>query len=837
MKKILLLLSLNVFIISYLNAQSGLSGKITDEKNQSLFGVNITIKGVENDVSTGTTSDFEGNYTIELAVGTYEINYQYVGYKKQTKRIDINEGEMLNIDIVLVENAEIIEEIVVSASKYEQKLSDVTVSMQVIKPQMIENTNTNNMESAINKIPGVDINDGQPSIRGGSGWSYGAGSRVLVLVDELPIIAADAGNVKWDYLPVENISQVEVIKGASSVLYGSSAMNGVINIRTAYPTEKAKTKIIYNVGFYNQPKNPVKYLNGKTWDTNLYTDNNFYQEGNTPTSVLLRDDLFYWISKPMFGGVNFMHMQQFGNFDFVIAGNQFVDEGYRTNNFDKRTRINTNLRFRSKRVEGLAYGINANFMGQAKSDFLLWASEKLKDVDGNDSVIIRPFVAMDGAVNINEGYRINIDPYAYYYKKNGSRYSIRTRYFFVDNRIPSDTSKNNQSEFYYLEYRYQTDIGEKTKLAAGGVNAYSEIHSNLFGDHFSNNMAGYVQVDNNFGRLKTSVGMRGEYYIVDTTQTESMIDIELGDEIIEIPIKPVFRAGANYRLFEYTNLRASFGQGYRFPSIAEKYTATAFAGLLNVFPNPNLDSETGWNVEVGGHQGFKIGKGWQGFGDIATFYSRYNNMMEFGFGLFDTETFLPLADSIQPTIDNMGFQSQNIGDVRVIGTDISVSARGKLTKNIDLTLFAGYTYMDAINLYKDEAEKLVVYETKNRETDYLKYRYKHSLKGNIIVDYKVISAGISMIYHSPVLALDNIFVSSDQDFQAFNNLVLPGFTDYYAYHKYRPMLTYDTHFGWNMNESIMISIVIRNLFNREYIERPGNMLPPRSLSFQFKAEF
>jgi outer membrane receptor protein involved in Fe transport len=837
MKKILLLLSLNVFIISYLNAQSGLSGKITDEKNQSLFGVNITIKGVENDVSTGTTSDFEGNYTIELAVGTYEINYQYVGYKKQTKRIDINEGEMLNIDIVLVENAEIIEEIVVSASKYEQKLSDVTVSMQVIKPQMIENTNTNNMESAINKIPGVDINDGQPSIRGGSGWSYGAGSRVLVLVDELPIIAADAGNVKWDYLPVENISQVEVIKGASSVLYGSSAMNGVINIRTAYPTEKAKTKIIYNVGFYNQPKNPVKYLNGKTWDTNLYTDNNFYQEGNTPTSVLLRDDLFYWISKPMFGGVNFMHMQQFGNFDFVIAGNQFVDEGYRTNNFDKRTRINTNLRFRSKRVEGLAYGINANFMGQAKSDFLLWASEKLKDVDGNDSVIIRPFVAMDGAVNINEGYRINIDPYAYYYKKNGSRYSIRTRYFFVDNRIPSDTSKNNQSEFYYLEYRYQTDIGEKTKLAAGGVNAYSEIHSNLFGDHFSNNMAGYVQVDNNFGRLKTSVGMRGEYYIVDTTQTESMIDIELGDEIIEIPIKPVFRAGANYRLFEYTNLRASFGQGYRFPSIAEKYTATAFAGLLNVFPNPNLDSETGWNVEVGGHQGFKIGKGWQGFGDIATFYSRYNNMMEFGFGLFDTETFLPLADSIQPTIDNMGFQSQNIGDVRVIGTDISVSARGKLTKNIDLTLFAGYTYMDAINLYKDEAEKLVVYETKNRETDYLKYRYKHSLKGNIIVDYKVIYAGISMIYHSPVLALDNIFVSSDQDFQAFNNLVLPGFTDYYAYHKYRPMLTYDTHFGWNMNESIMISIVIRNLFNREYIERPGNMLPPRSLSFQFKAEF
>lgn len=818
-------------------AQSGIKGHIVDTNNEGLYGVNVVITQANTDFNSGTISDFDGNYSIELKAGDYHLSYQYVGYKKIEKDITIKDNEFIQLDIVLEENAEIIEEIVVSASKYEQKLSEVTVSMEVIKPQMIENTNTNSMESAITKIPGVDVNDGQPSIRGGSGWSYGAGSRVLVLVDELPIIAADAGNVKWDYLPIENVSQVEVLKGASSVLYGSSAMNGVINIRTAYPTEKSKTKIIYNVGFYNEPKNPIQYINGKTWDSNLYTDNNFYQDGNTPASIMLRENTFYWVSKPMFSGLNFMHMQQFGNFDFVIAGNQFVDEGYRTDNFDKRTRINTNLRFRSKRVEGLAYGVNANFMGQAKSDFLLWTSETLNDVNGADSIVIRPLNAMPGAVNVIEGYRINIDPFIYYYKENGSRYSVRTRYFLVDNRIPIDTSKNSKSRIFYGEYRYQTDIGEKTKLAAGFVNSYSEIFSNLFGNHFSNNLAGYVQVDNNFGRLKTSVGLRTEYYRVDTTQTESMIDIELGKNTIEVPVKPVFRAGANYRLFEYTNLRASFGQGYRFPSVAEKYTTTAFAGLLNVFPNPNLESETGWNVEVGAHQGFKIGKGWMGFADAAAFYSRYNNMMEFGFGLFDTETYLPLADSIIPTMDNMGFQSQNIGDVRVIGVDLSISAKGSITDDIDATLFAGYTHMDAINLYDTEEEKDIIYATKNRDTDYLKYRYKHSLKGNIIIDYKVISAGVSMIYHSPMLALDNIFVSQDPGFQTFNNLVLNGFADYYAYNKYKPMLTYDVHFGWQINDAIKASVVVQNLFNREYIERPGNMLPPRAVSFQFKAEF
>nr|MDA3820022.1 TonB-dependent receptor [Candidatus Delongbacteria bacterium] len=496
-----------------------------------------------------------------------------------------------------------------------------------------------------------------------------------------------------------------------------------------------------------------------------------------------------------------------------------------------------NLRYRSKKIDGLAVGVNASFMALKKIDFILWNSETLTDVNGEDSVMVYPYQAAGSSAYPNEAIRFNIDPFIYYYKKNGSRYSIRTRYFKTDNRQVSDTSKNATSEIYYGEYMYQTDIGKNTKLAAGSVTSYSEVESNLFGPHFSNNLAGYIQIDNNFGALKTSVGIRAEYYRVDTAQTESMIDIELGDEIIEIPVNPVFRAGANYRLAEYTNVRASFGQAYRFPSIAEKYTATAFAGLLNIFPNPRLDSETGWNVEVGGRQGFRIGKDWTGFADVAGFYSRYNNMMEFSFGRFDTETFLPLPDSVQATMDNLGFQSRNIGNVHIAGLDLSVSAKGELLDKLNVTLFAGYTYLYPENIYENDETREEVYATKNRDTDYLKYRYKHSVKGNIILEYNVFTAGISMKYHSPVLAVDNIFVSQDPNQMTFNNLLLNGYADYYAYHKYKPLFTYDLHFGWQMNKSIKSSFVIRNLFNTEFIERPGNMLPPRTVSYQFTAEF
>ena len=135
-----------------------------------------------------------------------------------------------------------LDDVVISASKYEQKLGDVPVSMAVIKPALIENKATRDAQAIVEQVPGVQINENQVSIRGGSGWSYGAGSRVLVMVDGMPMLAGDANDIKWSAIPLENISQIEILKGASSVLYGSSALNGVINIRTQYPKDEPVTK-------------------------------------------------------------------------------------------------------------------------------------------------------------------------------------------------------------------------------------------------------------------------------------------------------------------------------------------------------------------------------------------------------------------------------------------------------------------------------------------------------------------------------------------------------------------------------------------------------------------
>ena len=126
--------------------------------------------------------------------------------------------------------------------------------MDVIDSKLIESKNCIILSDLIRNLPSVQLIDGQLNIRSGSGWSYGTGSRVLVMVDDMPILSADQGEVDFNLIPMETIDKIEIIKGASSALYGSSALNGVINIKTKSPSYNPKTTISSFVGFWDNQK-------------------------------------------------------------------------------------------------------------------------------------------------------------------------------------------------------------------------------------------------------------------------------------------------------------------------------------------------------------------------------------------------------------------------------------------------------------------------------------------------------------------------------------------------------------------------------------------------------
>lgn len=772
----LLLLLLAVFFHSA--AQDAIiKGKITDAATkETLPGVSVVADG-----TSGTAADVNGNYMLKVSTGTHRIEFRLVGYSVLTKNIDIKAEDTLLLNVALSQMHTELDVVVVSAGKFEQKLSEVTVSMEVLKPEMAEQRNTTNIETIIDQVPGVNVVDGQVNIRGGSGYSYGAGSRVIVLVDELPMISADAGDVKWNYLPIENLEQVEIIKGASSALFGSSALNGAINLRTAYPRDTAITKLNAYSAIYDSPK---------------------------------RKELVWWDKNPWYRGAEAMHSRKIRNLDIAVAAHYFDDDGYRELETEERIRFNANLRYRFEKAKGLSAGVNFNTMNTKGGLFLLW--------EDADSGAYRP---SDGEIQDYNNTRINIDPFATYFTQKGGKHSLRTRFFRTDNN--NDTQQGSLADLYYGEYQYQKRLPKDLTVTSGIVSTYSTVTADsLYGRHSGNNFAAYGQLDKKIKKLTLSLGLRGEYFKIDTAETKGEF---AGAK--DLPIQPVLRSGVNYHVARYTYLRASYGQGYRFPSVAEKFVSTS-VGALTIFPNPNLQPERGWSAEIGIKQGFRISK-WNGYIDAAGFWTEYRNMMEFTFDYYPPDS-IPNPTPFDK-IAYFGAKSINVGNARITGVDITLTGTGKIF-GIVTTVLAGYTYTNPIDLNYDPST-----DTMNTaSSNILKYRYYHNAKADMQLEYKKWSTGMSMRYNSFMINIDKSFQQ-----ELFNDLfptyhsglyILPGIKEYREKNN-KGDLVFDHRIAYSITKFMKLSFITKNIFNREYMSRPGDIQPPRTFVLQANFKF
>ena len=431
MKENLLIFNLLFFIISFAQNNSFV-GKVLDyNDNSSLIGVNVVIEKIPGEHSNGTATNLNGEFTFyDLEIGQYKLTVSYIGYETQIIPINITTDTNLNKVIYLKNESTEMDNIVISAGKFEQKLEEVTVSMDIIKPSLIENKNSTDLEVLMNQSPGVQIIDGQANIRGGSGWSYNTGSRVLVMIDDMPLLSGDRGTVEWNMIPMENIAQIEVIKGASSVLFGSSAMNGVINVRTAYPKDKPEAKVSLFSGYYDKPD---------------------------------REGLHWWGNNTRrFQGMSCSYAETKDNTGLVVGLNIHSNDGYKGGfitdvdssaaNFgeelpvsEKWGRFNFSTEHKSMNFAGLSYGLSGNFMYLDQYQSLIFA---------NDSIGYTPIDVPQGSTPTRfTQMMFNIDPYIKYMhpgKKNPNnqiRHSYKSR-FFRDDYQPLEEERGFSNVFY-----------------------------------------------------------------------------------------------------------------------------------------------------------------------------------------------------------------------------------------------------------------------------------------------------------------------------------------------------------------------------------------------------
>ena len=787
MRKIFGLLSFMAFIFTC-HGQS-ISGTIIDSENEEeLIGVNIILEN-----GNGTSTDVFGKYNLKVETGTQKVTFRYIGYEDVVKEMSFSSGVNKVLDIALKQVSEQLGTVVVSAGRFEQKIEEITVSMEVIKPTLIENKNTTQIETVMDQIPGVNITDGQANIRGGSGWSFGAGTRVLVMVDDMPLISGDAGQAQWSLIATENINQIEVIKGASSALYGSSALNGVINIRTAFPSQKdidknklpGHTKVTMHMGLIDKAKREELNWNGE--------------------------------KRRAFKGIEFLQSLKLNNLDLSIGGNIFKDDGYRMGEITDRKRFNLNSTYKSKKVEGLSFGINANFLFQSSGSAIIWNG------------LNEAFIPKDSAVITTSGDTYNIDPFISYISGN-NRHSFRTRYLHVinDNSTKNkDSGQDNESETYYSDYQWQKNIKKyNLKATLGTSNEIVYARSDLFnGNNSRTNNSIYSQFDKKQGKLNISIGGRYEMFNLNS-DTKYLID---GDSINSFSsAKPVFRTGLNYQLAEATYIRSSWGQGYRFPAMAELFIENEVVSGIFVYPNASLKPESGWSSEIGVKQGVKSGK-WIGYIDLAAFIQQYDDMMEFSFGQWGENKMDSLGNSLN--LFGLGFKSVNVGKTRISGIELSISGQGKINSDLSINIITGYTYMNPISLELDSVYakyltgREITYRNSGSDSTMLKYRYQHIAKADLEIIFKKISLGGSFRYNSFMKNIDQVFT------EPLIADVIPGINE--AREKFKDGdFIIDLRAGYQISTSARIGLIINNMLNREYMSRPANMMPPRTFAIQ-----
>ena len=539
--------------------QKTLSGTVTDKgSGEVLIGATVKIG------EKGTVTNLDGKYRLEnLERGEFLLEVDFVGMVSYKKTIKIGEEENQVLDIVLLQDNLLLSEATVTSSKFEKPLGELTVSLDVVKPQFIEENNAGAIDEILDRLPGVQILDGQANIRGGSGFSYGAGSRVLLLVDDIPILQADAGFPNWRDVPIENIEQVEVVKGAASALYGSSALNGIINIRTGFAKSEPVLKASVAYTNYFSPEDERK---------NWWKDTTV-----TPRKVV----------------TNVLYKKKFGKFDLVAGMNYFDLISYNEHTSDQFGRFNFNTRYRF--TDSLYVGIAGNFNSGSSNSFFYW-------LNGEDGV----YRANPGGISATEKLRFNIDPYARYIDSKGNKHKINSRLYSVRN--DNLNNQSNQSLLMYGEYQFQRRFDEQDMTITSGLVAlHTDVQAELYGDtvYTTNNLAAYLQVDKKFfDKLTIGAGIRIEQ---NTLKNPGFVYLFPDSVVVaasnESELKPVLRLGLNYQLADFTYLRASIGQGYRYPTIAEKYIFTDIGGA-NVIPNPELGSETGVSL---GHGSGKCG--------------------------------------------------------------------------------------------------------------------------------------------------------------------------------------------------------------------------------------
>ena len=200
--------------------------------------------------AAASQTDRRGEAVLALPAGEHHLIVSRLGLRPDTAVVTLRAGQDTTIVVALEEQAALVEEIIVAATRTERRIEDVPLRVEVLEREEVEEKmlmTPGDISMMLNETGGLRVQTTSPSLGAANVRVQGlAGRYTLMLADGLPLYGGQSGTLGLLQIPPMDLARVEVIKGVASALYGSSALGGVVNLVSRRPGEAPERELLLN---------------------------------------------------------------------------------------------------------------------------------------------------------------------------------------------------------------------------------------------------------------------------------------------------------------------------------------------------------------------------------------------------------------------------------------------------------------------------------------------------------------------------------------------------------------------------------------------------------------
>lgn len=634
-----------------------IAGRVLDaETREPLPFVNVFLDSTR----MGTATANDGSFLLrQVPPGKYRLRLSRLGYEALlVAEVTLAPGKLFSRDFFMRESPLTGQEVMVTAARKEQTAQMAPASVAILNAAELKHRHIATFDQALETVPGVSVmrsastNVQSLSIRGSSDVAGGGvGNRVLLLIDGRPALTSDAGGALWSLVPTNFIDRVEIVKGAFSSLYGSTAMGGVVNVITRRPTYHRQTRVEATYGIYELP----------------------------PATLRHTQDPGY------LSALGLSHSGRKNHLSYLLNFSRKESNGFRERSAYEFYDLYGKLLYDFRENRNLEISLGAT---TAKNDYPhTW-------LDNLQPYRVIPRYQDDRQEKLN--YNADV----FYWAVPSPRVKYSSRFYFYRNRARSFFNENDpnwrqtRNDPFGLRTKIDADkLGNITQLDWSMTPAHylilgvdtqidrvqSSPDSIMYGDRQVNNFASYVQDEITLtSQLTLTAGLRLDHNVLVHGKQQSQFSPKLA---------------AVYQVRENISLRALAGQAFRAPSIAERFFQEEISGGTSFVPNPNLKAERMNSVELGGRAQF--GRWFEA--EAAYFQYRYRDMIYW--------IALPQAIGQFESL----FQVRNLNRALMQGAEFGVNFYWRP----NLHVRAAYTYLDAKDRSENRTDDLLAYRIRH----------------------------------------------------------------------------------------------------------------------------